>query len=210
MIRALVFLAGFSVASLPGTAWATPILELPGFVGVQACTVDHPGATVCYGATRDDFLAHPGSLFEVASPGIGASLFVGLGDSIGDLGGGDEFFVLHIGGGPGDRFLLDYVALQFVNPVRVEYASAITATAGLTFEPGFGPDDLDHVLGPPDGQRHVGLASGTLFFAFPSSLPTAIPEPPTSVLFGAGLVGIIILMMRSSAVRRSDKADLIL
>ena len=127
------------------------------------------------------------SLVEFASAGIGATLFGAFSDSDGDIGNGDDFFLLHIQGGGGDQFLLDYVQLVFTNPVGFEFASTVTETPFLTFLPGFGPGDLPNVLGPPDGQQHVGLVGGRIVFAFPTSATSTAPEPPSFGLVALGV-----------------------
>lgn len=147
-------------------ASATPIQSIPGLlqVGVRSLVGGDSGLD------RAALAAQPNALLRIPAPRGDA--FGGLSDATGDLGRGDEYFVLQLQPlSPGERIFLDCVYLFYdsTHAVRQEYAVSLT-TANVVFAPGFGPEHLARILGPCDGSS-LEIYSGTLVVGFASSMP---------------------------------------
>jgi hypothetical protein len=177
--------------------YATAITDLPGFVAINACFVFGPGQTLCEGPTKQQLLTQNFSFNFSLQP---IPISGGLGNENGELGIGNEFFVLSLPPGA----MLDSVSLFFgTSPApSSEYANSVT-TPGALFAPGFSANDLSKALGSTDG-NYVELRHGTLIFGFASSAPVItppelplqpapespvpVPEPATFTLLAVGSV----------------------
>ena len=154
----------FGVSATTTHSYATPIPELPDLLQLEVCT-QQGSFFVCSGVV-------PGQ-YEIAanSPvdfffGIG-SASGGFTDSVGDFGGGDDFFLLNLDKG-NSQFSLSSVSLVFINPFRKEPFSVITSAVNLTFAAG---SDFNDLLNLPNSGQSVSLTRGTIVFGFEASTP---------------------------------------
>lgn len=155
--------------------FAAQIQYLPNLVDLNANFLSLPN-TICGGPSKAELIAKPDISIHFPITGIGENIYYGLSGANGDLGNGDDYVVLHLGGeSNNETYWLDSIILYFNDGIKPEWEGAysIVATAGLEFAANNTYDDLSKALGLTDGSA-VGLKKGTIVFFFCFNFATPV------------------------------------